>query len=228
MAHQRRYPVWLLQQEERLTKRREAMRIFTIGAGLLIAVAEGLLPWDQLTPQVPAWAHISAAALLLPLLYFLVQNDYRMKLEAFTHTLGDLGRRLMFLDPVLESEQFELLESYQGALLRPTQRYLDERLKLGEPKSLRERFNYFYRALPGHVGEAERLGFLSLLHPKTALSWGAAALLTWALLPGYGIVIGAAHGLTLLPLALAAYLLAAHANTRFAYEMAMYNWLRLG
>ena len=231
MGYRRRYPEWLIKQEERLTKRREALRNVTIALGLLIAVAEGLLPWQALTPQVPAWAHIAAAALLLPLLYFMLQNDHRMKLEAFTHTLGDLGRRLMFLDPGLESEQFELLEKYQSSVLRPTQRYLDERLKLGETKSLRERMNYFFRALPSHTGEAERLGLLSILHPKTALSWVMAIVLCWLLLPGIGLSFGAATphgGLTALPLALGVYLIASHANTRFAYELAMYNWLRLG
>ena len=72
------------------------------------------------------------------------------------------------------------------------------------------------------------MGMLSLMHPKTALSWLASAAMIWILLPGVGISIGAGSGLTLLPLLLPVFLVGGHYNSRFAYELALYNWLRLG
>lgn len=226
--HRRRYSEWLIRQEELLTKRRDFTRNLVIAAGVLVAITEALLPWHNITPAIPAWLHIGVSALVLPILYFLLQNDHRAKLEAFTHTLDDLGRRLMFLDENLASEQFELLESYQGGVLRPTQRYLEERFKLGGHKKLRDRLNWFYRSMPSAVLESDRLGLLSLVHPKTAVSWVLAITLSLLLMPGVGITFGASSGLTVLPLLLPLYLAAAALNTRFAYELAMYNWLRLG
>ena len=54
-----------------------------------------------------------------------------------------------------------------------------------------------------------------------------AIFLIWALRPG-GLDIGSANGFTWLCLLLPLYLTATHFNARFAFEEALYNWLRLG
>ena len=208
--------------------RRERVNKATIGLGILVAILEALWPWDNYTQDIPAWLHIAVAAIILPVLYFALQADYRRKLQAFSHAMDELGRRLFFLDPHLEPEQFEVLERMHGALLLPTQRAIDKATRSGKQKSLRHRIDYYYRALPSPVCEGDRMGMLSILHPKTALSWGAAIALIWILMPGAGINIGTSNGLTWLALLLPVYLGAAHFNARFAYELALFNWLRLG
>jgi hypothetical protein len=224
----RRYAPWLLEHEERLVRRREQAGRIVIALGLLVAVIEALTPWANYTPDIPPWLHIAVAALLLPVLYFMLQSDHRTKLQAFTRAMDDVGRRLFFLDQFLDLEEFELHQRMSGALLIPTQRAIDKALKSGETQSLRQRLEYFYRALPSPVCEGDRMGLLSILHPKTAISWAVAIALVWVLMPGIGIQLGQSQGLTWLPLLLPVYLAAAHFNARFAYEEALYNWLRLG
>jgi hypothetical protein len=72
------------------------------------------------------------------------------------------------------------------------------------------------------------MGPLSFLHPVTAVNWGIALGLCAALLPGVGLSLLGGRGLTLLPLLLVVYLIAARANTRYAYESATFDWLRMG
>ena len=225
---ERRYAPWLLEREERLVRRRELISRLIAALGLLVAVVEALWPWHRYTPDIPPWLHIAAAALLLPVLYFMLQGDQRRKLQAFTQAMNDLGRRLYFLDPYLDLEEFEIQQRISGALLMPTQRALDKALRAGASQSLGERVKYFYRALPSPVCEGDRMGLLSVLHPKTAISWGIACAAIWLLMPGGAIGIGSSNGLTWLPLLLPVYLIASHFNARFAYELALYNWLRLG
>jgi hypothetical protein len=226
---ERRYSPWLLAREERLTRARESAGRLTALCGIVIAVAEALLPWSpSLTPDIPALAHIAAAALLLPVLYFMLQADYRRKLQAFTVAMSDLGRRLYFLDPFLDPEEFEIQTRLQGALLLPTQRALAEMLKTADPQTLSARVNYYFRMLPSPVYEEDRMGLLSILHPRTALTWAVAIAVVWLTLPEIGVKIGTSDGLSLLGLLLPLYLLASRLNSRFAYELALYNWLRLG
>lgn len=225
---ERQYAPWLLENEERLVKRRELSSRLMIGLGLLVAVLEALWRWPQYTPNIPAELHIAIAALILPVLYFMLQSDYRRKLQAFTKEMSDLERRLFFLDPNLEPEQFEVMVRMHGALLLPTQRALDRALRAGASRSLRQRIDYYFRALPSPVCEGDRMGLLSVLHPKTAISWGVAIALIWLLMPGAGLQLGTSNGLTWLGLLLPVYLISTHLNARFAYELALFNWLRLG
>jgi hypothetical protein len=232
--HERRYSPWLLNNEESLTRRRERSSKLTVFAGVAVALLETLWPWQAYTPAIPAWMHIAATALLLVTLYFMLQGDYQRKLAAMTTAMDDLGRRLYFLDPHLNSEQFEMLERFSGSALQPTQRQLEQIMQVDSARSLRVRIDYYFRAMPTHVLEEDRLGLLSMLHPRTALSWGIALLSSWFLMPRVlnlpllGLSIGSSQGLTFLPLLLVVYLLATRANSRFAYELALYNWLRLG
>jgi hypothetical protein len=224
----RRYSPWLLKHEERLRARQDSVaRLVTVMA-VLIGIVEALLPWQNLTPDIPWWVHIAVAAILLPLLYFLWQSDLQRKQQAFTLAMSDKGRRVLFLDPYLEPEEFALSEQVQGAHLLPLQRQIDTAFKTGNGVSLSRRLDYFYRMLPSPVHEGDRLGPLSVLHPVTFISWGLAIGLTLSLLPGFGFGIGTSRGLTVLPLLLLVFLFANRANTRFAYESALYDWLRLG
>jgi hypothetical protein len=226
--HQRRYSDWLLAAEVRLTRRRDAIQHGSIAAAALVAIAEAALPWDRITPSVPWWAHAAAAAMLLPALWALAQSDYRAKLQAFTHAMNDLGRRLLFLDNVWDTEHAALAESYEAAVLRPTQRALQQALPLTEQRSLRRRVDWYYKALPTSVHEADRMGALSFLHPRVLGGWLASVVLGALLLPGGLLEWGGNHGLTMLVLLLPVYLVHAHNNTRFAFELALYDWLRLG
>ena len=226
--HRRRYSDWLIDQEANLTRRRELMNRALIGAGLMVALCEALFPWQNYTPAVPAWLHITVAAILLPLLYFLLQNDYRNKLVDFTAAMSEPTKRLIFIDPELEPEQVALQASFQGSTLGPTRQALDSMLNRSATPSLRLRVNEFYRVLPSNVHEGDRMGLLSLMHPKTALSWLASAGMIWMLMPGIGVSNGTGSGLTLLPLLLPVFLIGGHFNSRYAYELALYNWLRLG
>jgi len=226
---ERRYSPWLLAREERLTRTRDSAGRLTTLAGIVIAVAEALLPWSpSLTPDIPALAHIAAAALLLPVLYFMLQADYRRKLQAFSMAMSDLGRRLYFLDPYLDPEEFEMQTRVQGALLLPTQRAISDVLKSNGGQSLSERVNYYFRMLPSPVFEEDRMGLLSILHPRTALTWAVALVIVWLTLPQVGLHVGTSDGLSLLSLLLPLYLIASRLNSRFAFELALYNWLRLG
>ncbi|MCB1219624.1 MAG: hypothetical protein H7A35_01740 [Planctomycetales bacterium] len=226
--HRRRYSDWLIDQEASLTRRRDFINRSLIGAGVLVALLEALFPWQQYTPSVPGVLHILVAAILLPLLYFLLQNDYRNKLVDFTSAMNDTTKRLIFIDPWLEPEQVALQASFQSSQLGPARQALDQVVRRAPTPSLRLRVSEYYRGLPSHMHEGDRMGMLSLMHPKTALSWLASAAMIWILLPGVGISIGAGSGLTLLPLLLPVFLVGGHYNSRFAYELALYNWLRLG
>jgi hypothetical protein len=225
---ERQYAPWLLEHEERLVKRRELSTRIVIGLGLAVAVLEALWRWENYTPDIPPWLHIAVAALILPVLYFMLQSDYRRKLQAFTREMSDLERRLFVLDPYLEPEQFEVMVRMHGALLLPTQRALDKALRAGGSRSLRRRIDYYFRALPSPVCEGDRMGLLSVLHPKTAISWGVTIALIWLLMPGAGLQLGTSNGLTWLGLLLPVYLISTHLNARYAYELALFNWLRLG
>jgi hypothetical protein len=205
------------------------MQRVMIALGIVVAIVEALLHWESITPDIPAWVHIAAAALALPLLYFMYLGDYRRKLQAFSMAMSDRGRRLLFLDPFLEPEEFELQERMQGAHLLPLQRAIDTALKSGATTSLHSRVAFYYRALPHPVCEGDRMGLLSILHPAMALSWGAALALNWAFIANYGFFkIGASHGLSVLPILLLLYLFACRVNSRYAFEAALYDWLRLG
>ena len=226
--HRRRYSDWLIEQEASLTRRREALNRSLIVIGVLIAMVEALLPWQRFTPDVPAILHIVVAAVLLPLIYFLLQNDYRNKLADFTGAMSEPTRRLIFIDPDLMPEQVQLLASYQGSALGPTREALDGVMKRTPTPSLRLRVSEYYRTLPSNVHEGDRMGMLSLMHPKTALSWIVSGILIWLLMPGIGLSIGSSSGLTVLPALLPLFLIGGHFNSRFAYELSLYDWLRLG
>lgn len=221
-------------------RRRDGMAKLTYLIAGIIVVCEALMPWEDragfvgFTPMIPAYLHIAAAALILPVLYFMLQSDFRHKQQAFNLAMADLGRRLLFLDPYLDPEEFELQERMQGALLMPTQRALQSTLKTAGRQSLGERVGFYYRNLPSKTYESDRMGLLSIGHPRTAVSWGIAFALAWVLTPPFiplplmGIHIGTSTGLSMLPWLLVLYLYAARANTRFAFELALYDWLRLG
>lgn len=226
--HRRRYSDWLIEQEASLTRRRELLNRGLIGAGLLVALCEALFPWQKYTPSVPGWLHIAVAAIILPLLYFLLQNDYRNKLAEFSSAMMDTTKRLIFIDPALEPEQVALQASYQASTLGPTRQAIDSVVRRSATPSLRLRVSEYYRVLPSNIHEGDRMGFLSMLHPKTALSWLASAAMIWIMMPGIGISIGSGSGLTLLPLLLPVFLVGGHFNSRYAYELALYDWLRLG
>jgi hypothetical protein len=224
----RRYSTWLLKHEERLSQRQASVQRSVIVLALIVAVVEALLPWERITRDIPAWAHIAVAAFGLPVLYFMWQGDYRRKVQAFSVAMSDRGRRLLFLDPYLEPEEFEVQERMQGAHLLPLQRVVDTALRAGASASMHARVAFYYRALPHPVCEGDRMGLLSILHPATALSWGAALALNWVCMAQYGLRIGSSQGLSVLPLLLLLYLFACRANSRFAFETALYDWLRLG
>ncbi|MCH7472502.1 hypothetical protein IIA79_06070 [bacterium] len=231
---ERRYSKWLLDHEESLRKRQDRMGRLVIFAAVLVAVAEALMPWERYTPDVPALLHIAVAAIALPVLYLMHLNDFRRKEQAFTLAMSDRGRRLLFLDPYLEPEEFAVQERLQGAQLLPLQRQIDTALRTGASQSLHNRLDYYYKALPYAVHEGDRMGCISFFHPKTFISWFIALGLSWLLFPAmlnlplFGISIGTSQGLTLLPLLMVVYLIAARANSRFAYEVSLFNWLRLG
>ena len=129
----RRYSSWLLAHEEHLAKRQGSVTRLVIVLGIAVALVEGLLPWQAITPQIPPLAHIVVAALVLPLLYIMYQGDFRRKLRAFTLAMSDHGRRLLFLDPYLEPEEFELQERVQGAHLLPLQRQVSSDILNSSP-----------------------------------------------------------------------------------------------
>lgn len=224
----RRYSAWLLAHEESLRKRSDLGLRRVVVAGVLVGLAEGLFPWTDYTPAIPAGIHIAAAALLLPALYMLFQADLRKKQQAFTLAMADRGRRLLFLDPYLEPEEFALSERLHGAHLLPLARQIDTALKSGASVSLHKRVDYYFRALPSPAHEADRMGFLSLLHPANFALWGFAAALCFLTLPGVAPSIGGNNGFSLLGLLLPVYLLGARWNSRLAFEEALYSWLRLG
>jgi hypothetical protein len=226
--HDRRYSEWLLKHEEALEQRQGGLSRLIIAAALTLGTLESLLPWEHLTPSIPVIVHIAAAALLLPFLYFANQADFRRKLQAFSVAMSDRGLRFLFLDPYFEPEEYELQERVQGAHLLPLQRVMDSALKSGASQSLHHRLSFFYRALPSPVCEGDRLGALSVLHPTTALSWGVALAVAYLALPYTGLKLYGCSGFTTLPLMLLLYLFSARANSRFAFETALYNWLRLG
>lgn len=225
---ERRYSAWLLAHEESLRKRTDLGQRRVILAGALIGIAEGLFPWADYTPKIPAGIHIAAAALLLPALYMLFQADLRKKLQAFTLAMADRGRRLLFLDPYLEPEEFALAERLHGAHLLPLARQIDTALKAGSSSSLHRRVDSYFRALPSPAHEADRMGFLSLLHPANFALWGLAVAICVLTLPGVAPDIGGSDGFSLLGLLLPVYLLGARWNTRLAFEESLYSWLRLG
>jgi hypothetical protein len=225
---ERRYSSWLLEHEQRLQQRQDSMQRIVIVLGISVAIAETLLPWQEITPDIPVWAHIAAAAAALPLLYMLWQGDFRRKLQAFTVAMSDRGRRLLFLDPSLDPEEFAMQERMQGAHLLPLRRAIDATMRAGAAATLHARVGLYYGTLPHPVCEGDRMGLLSILHPAAALQWGAALALTAACIAHYGLRIGTSHGLSVLPLLLLLYLYASRANTRFAFEAALYDWLRLG
>jgi hypothetical protein len=147
--------------------------------------------------------------------------------------MADRGRRLLFLDPYLEPEEFAVTEQLQGAHLLPLQRQMQAALKTGPGLSLHARVEAFYRNLPSTTHEGDRLGALSVIHPATFVTWAIAVVLAVVCAPGlwkllFGVELFGNNGLTLLPLLLLLYLYAARANTRFAFEHALYDWLRLG
>ena len=225
--HLHKYADWLLDMEGQLVRRKDLVNRLLVIAAFIVALLEALWKWDSYTPDIPPVLHIAVAAILLPVLYFMLQNDYRTKLAGFTQAMDDLGCRLFFLDHYLDLEEFEVQQRLRGNALGPTQRAIDKALKTGTTQNLRQRVDYFYRALPHPCCEGDRMGFLSILHPKTAISWGVAIALIWMLVPG-GLQLGTAHGFTWLVLLLPLYLIAAHFNARFTYELALYTWLRLG
>ncbi len=224
----RRYPPWLLKHEERLRNRQDSFGRLLMFCALLIGAIEALLPWESLTPQIDWYWHVAGVAVLLPLLYFMRQSDLQKKQQAFNLALSDKGRRMLFLDPYLEPEEFAVSESMHGAHLLPLQRQLDSALRTGPGVSLSRRLDYYYRMLPSPVHEGDRMGPLSFLHPITAINWGFVLGLSAALMPGLGLALLGSRGLTLLPLLLVLYLIAARANTRYAYETATFDWLRMG
>ncbi|MCB1217355.1 hypothetical protein KDL44_08170 [bacterium] len=226
--HRRRYSDWLIDQEASLTRRREFVNRLLMGAGIFVALLEALFPWQHYTPSVPALLHILVAAILLPLIYFLLQNDYRNKLVDFSSAMSETTRRVIFIDPWLEPEQIALQASFQSSALGPTRQALDQVIRRSATPSLRLRVSEYYRNLPSNLHEGDRMGLLSLMHPKTALSWLASAAMIWIMMPGIGVSIGAGSGLSMLPLLLPVFLIGGHYNSRFAYELALYNWLRLG
>jgi hypothetical protein len=227
--NERRYSPWLLKHEELLRNKQQTSMRFLVLAAVLVAVSEALYPWANVTPQVPAWAHIAGAAILLPLLYLGWQNDLRHKEQAFATALSDKGRRLLFLDPYLEPEEFALSESLSGAHVLPLQRQIDSALNLGAGASLHRRMEQYYRILPSAVHEGDRMGILSVIHPMTFLTWLGVLVMAWVCLPGIGISLGnTGRGLTMLPLLLMLYLYGTRLNTRYGYELALYDWLRNG
>jgi hypothetical protein len=225
----RRYSEWLLNAEMRLTKRRDQLMRFCMICAGLVAVLEAVWRWEQYTPLIPWGVHLLLAALLLPLLYLALQGDFQRKQQAFSHAMNDLGRRLLLLDGIWESEHAELQERYESSVLRPTQRVLDQ-LSSTAPvhKSFSARRDWFFKALPSSVHEADRMGLLSVLHPRLAIGWGVALALCLLFLPGGLFKLFDFNGLTFLVLLLPVYLFASFHGTRHAYELALYDWLRLG
>lgn len=225
---ERRYSPWLLKHEESLRLRMDSFARLASVVALLIAFVEALLPWETLTPAVPHWVHIAFAALALPLLHLLNQADLKRKEQAFAVAFSDKGRRLLFLDPYLEPEEYALSERMAGSHLLPLQRQIDTALKMGGGNSLHRRLDLFYRTLPSTAHEGDRLGILSLLHVGTFFTGVGALALVAAAMPGFGLALGDSRGLSVLPLLLLLYLYSMRANTRFGYESAMFEWLRRG
>jgi hypothetical protein len=229
VSRHRRYSDWLLAAELRLTKRRDQLTRLCAVMGVLIALVETCLPWERLTPSIPWWAHIAAAVVALPTVYLLAQGDYRAKQQAFAHAMNDLGRRLLFLDSIWESEHTELQERYETSVLRPTQRALEQMGPAQQHKSLRHRVDWYFRTLPTSTHEADRLGLLGILHPRVALGWIMSGVLAALLLPGVALIsLAGNNGLSVLVLLLPVYMVYARFSTRFAFELALYDWLRLG
>jgi hypothetical protein len=226
---ERRYSPWLLKHEELLRHRQQGFARIAMFLSIVIALVEALLPWETLTPAVPHYIHIGVAAVSLPLLYLAWQADLRRKEQAFTLALSDKGRRLLFLDPYMEPEEFALSEQIQGAHVLPLQRQLDDAFKTGPGVSLHRRLESYYRTLPSPVHEGDRLGLLSFLHAGTFFTWFTALALCWIAMPDVGLALGAgSRGVSVLPLLVPLYLLAARMNTRYAYETAVFDWLRTG
>jgi hypothetical protein len=226
--NERRYSPWLLDHEQALMARQERTRKVLLLFAAIIALMESLTPWDQYTPDIPAWLHIAVTALAMPLLYFMHQNDFRAKQQAFTLAMADRGRRLLFLDPYMEPEEFALAEQMQGAHLLPLRRQMDNLLKSSGGVSLHRRVEYYYRTLPSATHEGDRMGVLSALHPGTFAYWMLGLALTVLLAPGLGINLGSSDGLTWLPLLFLLFLYGKRVNSRLAFEDSLFSWLRLG
>jgi hypothetical protein len=224
----RRYSPWLLNHEENLRLRQDSLTRTVVILAAIVALAEAMLDWGTYTPSIPPLIHIVVTAAALPLLYFLWQADLRRKQQSFSLAMADKGRRLLFLDAHLEPEEFAFTEQLQGAHLLPLQRQMQAALKTGTGNSLHQRLDYFYRTLPSTAHEGDRLGLLSALHPSTFVTWVAAIAIAYVCAPVIGLHIMGNNGLTLLPLLLLLYLFATRANTRFAYEHAVFEWLRQG
>lgn len=227
--NERRYSPWLLKHEEALRKRlAQNQRGLTLAA-FVIAGTEAALPWSDITPTVPYWAHIGVVAILLPVLYLAWQNDLKRKEQAFATALSDKGRRLLFLDPYLEPEEFALSEQLSGVHVLPLQRQIDTTLQAGASGSLHRRMEQYFRILPSAVHEGDRLGLLSVLHPVNFFIWFTVFAVAWACMPGIGVHFDSPDGgLTLLPLLAVVYLYGTRLNTRFGYEAALFDWLRMG
>jgi hypothetical protein len=227
--NERRYSPWLLKHEEALRKRLATNQRGLVVCACGVAAAEAALPWADITPTIPYWAHIGAVAVLLPILYLAWQTDLKRKEQAFATALSDKGRRLLFLDPYLEPEEFALSESMSGVHVLPLQRQIDTTLQATASSSLHRRMEQYFRILPSAVHEGDRLGLLSVLHPVNFFMWFTVLAASWACMPGLGLHFGGTSGgLTLLPLLAAVYLYGTRLNTRFGYESALYDWLRMG
>jgi hypothetical protein len=227
--NERRYSPWLLKHEEALRgKLMQAQRGLVVAA-CVVAITEAVLPWGDITPSIPYWAHLGVIAIMMPVLYLAWQNDLKRKEQAFATALSDKGRRLLFLDPYLEPEEFALSEQLSGVHVLPLQRQIDTTLQTGASSSLHRRMEQYFRILPSAVHEGDRLGLLSLLHPVNFFIWFAVLAAAWACMPGIGLHFGGTDsGLTLLPLLAIVYIVGARINTRLGYEAALYDWLRMG
>jgi hypothetical protein len=227
--NERRYSPWLLKHEELLRhKQMRAQRVLVL-VGLAIAATEAALPWSSITPAIPYYIHIAVAAIALPVLYLAWQGDLKRKEQAFATALSDKGRRLLFLDPYLEPEEFALSEQLAGVHVLPLQRQIDTTLQTGASASLHRRMEQYFRILPSAVHEGDRLGLLSFLHPVNFFIWVVVLAVCWVCTPGVGFSFGSGSGgLTVLPLLAAVYLYATRLNTRFGYEAALFDWLRMG
>jgi hypothetical protein len=227
--NERRYSPWLLKHEEALRHRIANNQRGLVLAAFIIAATEAALPWAEITPAIPYYFHIAAVAVLLPILYLAWQSDLKRKEQAFATALSDKGRRLLFLDPYLEPEEFALSEQLSGVHVLPLQRQIDTTLQPSASGSLHRRMEQYFRILPSAVHEGDRLGLLSVLHPVNFFIWFTVVAASWACLPGIGLHFGGTTGgLTLLPLLAAVYLCGTRLNTRCGYEAALYDWLRMG
>jgi hypothetical protein len=78
------------------------------------------------------------------------------------------------------------------------------------------------------VHEADRLGLLGILHPQTALGWLGAVVACLAFMPGGWFRLWDNSGATMLVFLLPLLLIYQRMNTRHAFELALFDWLRLG